>query len=281
MRPGQRVRRSTVDAFDGDSSTGHVDSIAGSGAALQPAAAGERDRQLRQGRAAAAGEDRLRRTIRIRSTRLRPGMSVVPTVKVAMSDAADAPSAQHLAAPAVNPWLIAARRVAGDVHGGARHQHRQRRAAAHRGNLRRRPRREHLGPDVLPGLERHRPAAQRLARPTSSAASGSTWAAWSSFTVSSFLCGFAPEPGPPDLLPRAAGRGRRRAAAERAGDPRRHLSRRRSAAWPSPSTAWPWCSRRPSGRRSAAGSPTTIRWRWIFLINIPVGIVALCSLPHG
>ncbi len=50
--------------------------------ALQPAAAGERDRQLREGRAARAGQDRVRRAAAIRPVSCSPGMSVVPTVDV-------------------------------------------------------------------------------------------------------------------------------------------------------------------------------------------------------
>ena len=37
----------------------------------------------------------------------------------------------------------------------------------------------------------------------------------------------------------------------------------------------PPSSRRCSGRRSAASSPTTRRWRWIFFINVPVGVIAV------
>ena len=44
------------------------------------------------------------------------------------------------------------------------------------------------------------------------------------FTISSFLCGLAPEPGSAHHLPRAAGRRRRRAAAQRAGHPGRYVS---------------------------------------------------------
>ena len=60
MRPGQPVTIK-VDAYGGRDLKGKVDSIAAAtGRAVQPAAAGERHRQLRQGRAARAGEDRAR-----------------------------------------------------------------------------------------------------------------------------------------------------------------------------------------------------------------------------
>ena len=41
------------------------------------------------------------------------------------------------------------------------------------------------------------------------------------FTLASLLCGLAPEPADPHRAARAAGRGRRRTAAGRPGDPRR------------------------------------------------------------
>ncbi len=60
MRRGQPAEVD-VDAYPARALRGHVDSIqAGQRRALQPAPAGERDRQLRQGRAARAGEDRAR-----------------------------------------------------------------------------------------------------------------------------------------------------------------------------------------------------------------------------
>ena len=48
------------------------------------------------------------------------------------------------------------------------------------------------------------------------------------FTVSSFMCGLAPNLADPDHLPRSARRGRRRIAAQRAGDSRRHVSSRQT-----------------------------------------------------
>ena len=65
-RPARRRSTSTRSAVEFN---GHVDSIAaGDRRAVQPAAAGERDRQLRQGRAARAGEDRASSRARIPST---------------------------------------------------------------------------------------------------------------------------------------------------------------------------------------------------------------------
>ena len=95
------------------------------------------------------------------------------------------------------------------------------------------------------------------------------------FTLSSFLCGIAPSLGWLDLLPRPPGRRRRRPRAERAGHPGGHVPAGEARAWRSPSTAWRSCSRRRSGPRSAASSPTTTRWRWVFFINVPVGIASL------
>ncbi len=77
-----------------------------------------------------------------------------------------------------------------------------------------------------------------------------------------------------DHLPDSAGRRRRRFAAQRTSHPRGHASNLAGAAWLSRSTAWPWCWLRPSVLRSADGSPTILNWRWIFFINIPVGIVS-------
>ena len=48
-----------------------------------------------------------------------------------------------------------------------------------------------------------------------------------------------------------------------------------SAAWPWPSTASPFSSPRSSAPLSAVISLKTISWRWIFYINVPVGVLSL------
>ena len=94
------------------------------------------------------------------------------------------------------------------------------------------------------------------------------------FTISSLLCGLAPSLGALiffRVLQGAGGGGC--SPANRRFSPT--LSRPKSAAWRSPSTAWPWCWRRPSAPRSAAGSPTTTVGAGFSIINVPVGIISL------
>ncbi len=59
MKPGDRVSIE-VDAYPDEMFHGHVDSIQMGTGALQSAAAGECDGELCEGRAARAGEDRIR-----------------------------------------------------------------------------------------------------------------------------------------------------------------------------------------------------------------------------
>ena len=59
-----------------------------------------------------------------------------------------------------------ARRHDGDVHGGARHEHRERLAAAHRRQPLREPGREHVGAHVVPRVERDRAARSAAGSPT-------------------------------------------------------------------------------------------------------------------
>ena len=95
------------------------------------------------------------------------------------------------------------------------------------------------------------------------------------FLAGSALSGAAQTLGAADRVPRAAGPRRRRADDARDGDRRARSSRRASAAatratsrWSSSSPAWP-------ARCSAACSPTTLSWRWVFYVNLPIGAVAL------
>ena len=125
-------------------------------------------------------------------------------------------------ADGLQPVADRRRRLDGDVHGGAGHQHRQRRAAAHRRQPVGRPGRGDLGADQLSGRQRHHPADQRLAR------DGHRPQALLHDLRGAVHRQLVPlrhraEPAAADLLPRAAGHRRRRAGAQRAGHPRRHL----------------------------------------------------------
>jgi MFS family permease len=75
------------------------------------------------------------------------------------------------------------------------------------------------------------------------------------FTASSLICGLAPNLTMLIVFRALQGLtgGGLQPAPRRSSTTRR---RRRSAAWRSRCTAWRWCSRRRSARRSAAGSPT-------------------------
>ena len=77
------------------------------------------------------------------------------------------------------------------------------------------------------------------------------------FTVASLLCGIGAEPGADRALPPAAGRVRRGAGAAVAGDPARHQSAREARPGDGDLGRRHHGRRRSSGRRWAAGSPTT------------------------
>jgi len=97
----------------------------------------------------------------------------------------------------------------------------------------------HLDLDVVSGVERHRAAGQRLAVDADRAQAllhdlrGAVHRQLVSVRAGA-------QPRHADLLPRLAGRRRRRAAAERAGDPRRHLPAAEARHGVQPSTAWRW-----------------------------------------
>ena len=81
--------------------------------------------------------------------------------------------------------------------------------------------------------------------------------------------------GAADRLPRRPGRGRRRADGGVAGDRRRHRAAARTRPVPGPVRCRLRRSRASSARCSAACSSRPSHWRWVFYINVPVGIVAL------
>ncbi len=95
------------------------------------------------------------------------------------------------------------------------------------------------------------------------------------FTVSSFLCGLAPSLGVADLLPHPAGPRRRRPRAERAGDPGRHLPpAKRGMAFAVYGMAVVLA---PAIGPTLGGFITDhFSWRWVFFINVPVGLLSLC-----
>ena len=82
MRPGQPVQLS-VDAYPNREVQRQGGQPASrNGRAVQPVAAGKRRRQLRQSRAARAGQNYLRRSRCPTNLDIAPGMSVEPKVKV-------------------------------------------------------------------------------------------------------------------------------------------------------------------------------------------------------
>ena len=116
-------------------------------------------------------------------------------------------------------------RAAGDVHGSARHQRRQRRAAAHRRQPVGQRRRSHLGADGVSRRQRDRAAAQRVVldavRPEAllHGVRGDLHHQLAALRRRA-------DAGLADLLPHPAGPGRRRAAADLAGHPGRELPAR-------------------------------------------------------
>ena len=94
------------------------------------------------------------------------------------------------------------------------------------------------------------------------------------FTAGSALCAVAELAHLAGALPRAAGRRRRDDHAGRAAD---HGPGRRSPA-DGPGDGLrrrcPRCSRRSSARSSAALILQNLHWSWIFLVNVPIGVIA-------
>ena len=98
------------------------------------------------------------------------------------------------------------------------------------------------------------------------------------FTVASALCGMASSLTQIVALSPAAGDVRRGARAAVAGDHARSLSAQSSAARPWRSGAWVSWSGRFSGPTLGGYLTDAYNWRWVFLINVPFGILARLGL---
>ena len=143
------------------------------------------------------------------------------------------------------------------------------------------PRRAGLGHDGLPD---HLDDRRRRSTASSSDIYGRKKffiAAITIFVVGSVLCTFATSMPDAGRVPRRPGPRRRRPVLAGPGDHRRHRAaagaRASTRATSSPSSA----PRASSARSSAASSPARTRilgiagWRWVFLVNVPIGIAAL------
>ena len=141
------------------------------------------------------------------------------------------------------------------------------------GSLRRQLGRIHLGAHQLSGLERDHPADQRVAgdahgpqavlHDVRGAVRREQLPVWA-----------GAEPGHADFLPRAAGRGRRGIAAQRAGNSGRYFApAKRGMAFAVYGMAVVVA---PAIGPTLGGWITdNYSWRWIFYINVPVGIISL------
>ena len=165
-------------------------------------------------------------------------------------------------------------RDAGDLHGSARHVHRQRRSAAYRRQPVRFGPREHLGLDQLSGRQRRHPAAVRLALDRSSAASGFISRASSCSRPARHSAAWRPASS--NWFSSASSKASPAAACS---PPSRRSSwtpsPSQSGAWPWPCTRWRSWSPPFSDRHLGDTSPRITVWRWIFYINLPVGVLAV------
>ena len=94
------------------------------------------------------------------------------------------------------------------------------------------------------------------------------------FTVASVLCGMAADADADGAVPPAAGRLRRGAGAAVAGRPARHLPAREARPGHGDLGRGRHGRARSSGPTLGGWLTENYSWRWVFYINLPVGILA-------
>ncbi len=153
------------------------------------------------------------------------------------------------------------------LYGGARHFDRQCRTAAHRGQPLGQPGGIDLGADLLPGHQCHRPAGQRVAGIEDRA---QTLFHGMHHRLQRDLAAVRrrAEPHDADHCPRLARHYRRRASAERPGDPRRQLSA--GKARPGVCRLWPRGGVRAGDRTDARGLDHR-------QFHLALGVLAQCA----
>ena len=98
------------------------------------------------------------------------------------------------------------------------------------------------------------------------------------FTLASGLCGMATNLDQLIALPAAAGRVRRGAAADEPGDPARHQPAREARLGDGALGHGRGARARSSGRLLGGWLTENFNWRWVFFINLPIGILAVVGL---
>ena len=206
------------------------------------------------------------------------GISVDPRGLAEMTDApldvAPRSRTPPLEAAAANPWLIAVVGDARDLHGGARHHHRQCRPAAYRRHPVGQQRRGDLGADLLSRRQRHRADDLRLAwRPARAQALFRH--------LHRHVHGL--------LVP--VRRRRPACASSSFSGWRRDFSAAACSPTSSRSFSTPFRRRKRGAAFGVAAMATIVApvlgptlggfitdeasWRWIFFLNVPVGIIAV------
>ena len=188
----------------------------------------------------------------------------------------------HRSQGAPDKWIITVTVILASMIELDRHLDRQRRAAADDGQPRRDARRDRLGRHRLHRRQRDRDPDDRLVRRPSSA--GATTSPARSSSSPSPRSSAATPPSIWELVffrfVQGAGGGALLSTSQAIlveTFPPEELGLANGS---SASASW---SARPSARPSAAGSPTTTPGRWIFYVNLPIGVLAalLTSRPSS